>query len=192
MEMYSRPASPLCLLASIGSQPLEGPQAMSKSESEHSQEASWNAAISADRKGAGYFLSPQDYIHFRAVKRDQSSCLIDEWTRWLSELKANPHGGVRRAAVAASPLTQQNLDKYYCGQFFIAVPAIAPSSTTHGLDTAAEVINPSAERETAEQETSAEKGLVALLKTVQESDHLEEVDIGSSEDEPKAHHLEIS
>ncbi|KAF9344442.1 hypothetical protein BGX34_005661, partial [Mortierella sp. NVP85] len=192
-----------------------------------SQEAGWNDAISADRKGAGYFLSqtrnfclrPQDYI-----KRDQSSCLIDEWTRWLSELRTNPHGGVRRAAVAASPLTQQNLDEYYRDQFFVdreldvlesssqqlktadqqytshllerrrhpAVSALTPSSTTHDLDTAAEVTNPSAERETAKLEISAEKGLAASLETIQGSDHLEEVDISSSEDEPGAHHLEIS
>ncbi|KAF9184425.1 hypothetical protein BGZ49_004433 [Haplosporangium sp. Z 27] len=94
--------------------------------SEHSREATWRISINADRKGAGYFTSqagvlcfnPMKYIEFRAVNRDQSSCLIDEWTRWISEFKKCQDGGVRRAASAALPLTQQDLAEYYCTRIF--------------------------------------------------------------------------
>ncbi|KAG0008581.1 hypothetical protein BGZ80_003284, partial [Entomortierella chlamydospora] len=61
---------------------------------------------------------PQEYIQFRAVSRDQSTILIHEWSRWMADLKKSPHGGVQRAAVAALPLTQKNLDDYYRLRFF--------------------------------------------------------------------------
>ncbi|KAF9091264.1 hypothetical protein BGX27_002054, partial [Mortierella sp. AM989] len=94
---------------------------MSALNSEHPQEASWSDAFSVDRKGAGYFRSqskdfnfcPKAYIRFRAVKRDESLSLIDEWARWLSDIKTSEHGGARRAAIAASSLTQEDLNDYY-------------------------------------------------------------------------------
>ncbi|KAG0353696.1 hypothetical protein BGZ54_002093 [Gamsiella multidivaricata] len=86
-----------------------------------SASGSWHAEINDRRKGAGYFLShtghpcfkPVDYIKYRALQRDQSSALIDEWIRWLSDLKKSSYEVVRRAAVTASALTQDDIDEYY-------------------------------------------------------------------------------
>ncbi|KAF9080106.1 hypothetical protein BGX27_005714, partial [Mortierella sp. AM989] len=36
----------------------------------------------------------------------------------MADLRKSPHRGVRRAAIAASPLTRQNLDDYYRLQSF--------------------------------------------------------------------------
>jgi hypothetical protein len=82
---------------------------------------SWHSEIINRRKGAGYFLSqkghpyfkPVDYIKYRALQRDQSSALIDEWSRWLLDLKKSSYEVVRRAAVTASALTQDDIDEYY-------------------------------------------------------------------------------
>ncbi|KAH7026959.1 hypothetical protein BKA57DRAFT_511706 [Linnemannia elongata] len=81
----------------------------------------WHSEIIDQRKGAGYFLSqtghpcfkPVDYIKYRALQRDRSSALIDEWNRWLLDLKRSSHEAVRRAAVTASALTQDDIDEYY-------------------------------------------------------------------------------
>jgi len=89
--------------------------------SDQPKDSTWRIAINADRRGSGYFTSqtgallfnPVKYIEFRGVNWDQSSCLIDEWTRWISEFKKSRDGGVRRAASAALPLTQQDLADYY-------------------------------------------------------------------------------
>ncbi|KAF9124952.1 hypothetical protein BGW39_007783, partial [Mortierella sp. 14UC] len=43
----------------------------------------------------------------------QSSALIDEWTRWILDLKRSSYEVVRRAAVNASALTQDDIDEYY-------------------------------------------------------------------------------
>ncbi|KAF8944118.1 hypothetical protein BGZ46_006342, partial [Entomortierella lignicola] len=82
---------------------------------------SWHTEINDRRKGAGYFLSqaghpifnPADYIKYRALQRDQSSSLIDEWMRWLTDLKKSSYEAVRRAAVTASALTQDDIDEYF-------------------------------------------------------------------------------
>jgi hypothetical protein len=96
------------------------------SDLEHSNDTSWMSTVLLERKGAGYFLSqtnyfcfrPQEYIRVRAVRRDESECLIDEWSQWLSDLRSCRHGGVRRAATAASPLTQEDLNEYYRQKYF--------------------------------------------------------------------------
>lgn len=58
-------------------------------------------------------LQPVNYVEFRAINRNQSSCPIEEWSRWISEFRKSRDGGVRRAASAALPLTQKDLDEYY-------------------------------------------------------------------------------
>ncbi|KAF9147797.1 hypothetical protein BGX20_006540, partial [Mortierella sp. AD010] len=81
----------------------------------------WHAEINVRRKGAGYFLlqtghpciNPIDYVKYRALHRDQSSHLIDEWTRWLSDLKKSSYEAVRRAAINAQALTQDDIDEFY-------------------------------------------------------------------------------
>lgn len=80
----------------------------------------WRDGINDRRKGAGYFLTlkgdpsfkPADYIKYRAVQRDQSLALIEEWSRWMIDLQKSPHEVMRRAAVAPA-LTQNDLDEYY-------------------------------------------------------------------------------
>ncbi|KAG0272924.1 hypothetical protein BGZ95_011287 [Linnemannia exigua] len=86
-----------------------------------SASGSWYSEIIDRRKGAGYFLSqtghpcfkPVNYIKPRAIQRDQSSALFDEWNRWLLDLKRSSYEAVRRAAVTASALTQDDIDEYY-------------------------------------------------------------------------------
>jgi hypothetical protein len=86
-----------------------------------SASGSWHDEINDRRKGAGYFLSqtgnpcfqPVDYIKYRALKQDQSSALIDEWTRWILDLKKCSYEVARRAATSASALTQDDIDEYY-------------------------------------------------------------------------------
>ncbi|KAF9187376.1 hypothetical protein BGZ51_001343 [Haplosporangium sp. Z 767] len=89
-----------------------------------SKMSSWHNEIDARRKGAGYFLSqggrlrfePAEYVAFRAVSRAASDALILEWVQWLRILKNSRYEHVRRAAAAASPLTQAHLDEYYKGR----------------------------------------------------------------------------
>ncbi|CAO3565300.1 unnamed protein product [Mortierella alpina] len=53
------------------------------------------------------------FLTYFVRKRDQSSALIDEWNRWLLDLKNSSYEVVRRAAVTASALTQDDIDEYY-------------------------------------------------------------------------------
>ena len=53
------------------------------------------------------------HIKYRALRRDQSSALIDEGTRWMSDLKKSSYEVVRRAAITASALIQNGIDEYY-------------------------------------------------------------------------------
>ena len=53
------------------------------------------------------------HIKYRALRRDQSSALIDEWTRWISDFKKSSYEAMRRAAFTASALTQDDIDEYY-------------------------------------------------------------------------------
>ncbi|KAF9907473.1 hypothetical protein EC991_010939 [Linnemannia zychae] len=86
-----------------------------------SASSSWHDNINDRRKGAGYFLlqtghpcfEPIAYIKHRALKRHQSSALIDEWTRWMLDFKKSSYEAVRRAAVAAAAITQDDIDEYY-------------------------------------------------------------------------------
>lgn len=86
-----------------------------------SKTPSWHSEIDARRKGAGYFLSqggrlrfePAGYVAFRAVPREASDMVAQEWARWLYDLKNSRHEHVRRTAAAASLFTQAHLDEYY-------------------------------------------------------------------------------
>ncbi|KAF9152413.1 hypothetical protein DFQ26_000910, partial [Actinomortierella ambigua] len=118
---------------------------MSSSKSEGSAQASWYTEINQARKGAGYFhqlrgarplrFKPEDYVLFRSLQRDQSLCLIEEWTRWMSDLRVNRYEHVRRAACGASPLTQEVLDKYYHTRIISdrELDVLQSSSQQHGI-----------------------------------------------------------
>ncbi|KAF9994430.1 hypothetical protein BGZ80_007808, partial [Entomortierella chlamydospora] len=96
------------------------------------------------RKGANYFLlqpknpcyKPADYIKFRALKQDQSFTLIDEWTRWILELKKNSYKAVRMAAAAAPPLTQDDIDEYYRHRVYVEREQDALESSKNQLQMA--------------------------------------------------------
>ncbi|KAF9961798.1 hypothetical protein BGZ72_001714 [Mortierella alpina] len=100
-------------MASFGAQPDEGPQVFVS--------GSWYDEINDRRKGASYFLlqtghpcfKPVDYIKYRSVKRHRSSALVDEWKRWMLDLRKSSYEAVRRAAVAASALTLEDIGEYY-------------------------------------------------------------------------------
>ncbi|KAG0228752.1 hypothetical protein BGW42_001994, partial [Actinomortierella wolfii] len=82
---------------------------------------SWHDEINDKRKGATYFLSqtgrpcfkPVDYIKYRALELHQSSVLVDEWCRWMHDLKKSRYEAVRRAAIAAPALTKDDIILYY-------------------------------------------------------------------------------
>ncbi|KAF9405408.1 hypothetical protein BGZ76_006584, partial [Entomortierella beljakovae] len=81
----------------------------------------WRHTISSTRMGSGYFLSlqgqlkftPEGYIRYRAVKRENSNMLMQEWDRWIQDLRASSYAHVRIAASAASSLCSKHLDAYY-------------------------------------------------------------------------------
>lgn len=81
----------------------------------------WQLDFDANRKGAGYFLSqtgrlrfePSGYIAFRALEEAHASRLIQEWDRWIRDLKNSTHSFVQEAAAATRPLTIHDLDQYY-------------------------------------------------------------------------------
>ncbi|KAF9991412.1 hypothetical protein BGZ79_004542, partial [Entomortierella chlamydospora] len=85
------------------------------------QNGGWKDSISSTRIGSGYFLSqqsqlkftPEEYIGFRAVKREYSNQLIQEWDRWIRDLRASSYLHVRIAASAAPSLCSEHLDAYY-------------------------------------------------------------------------------
>lgn len=81
----------------------------------------WQSEFDANRKGAGYFLSqtgrlcfePTGYIASRALEENRASRLIQEWDRWIRDLKSSAYSFVREAATATRPLTIEDLDQYY-------------------------------------------------------------------------------
>jgi len=85
------------------------------------QKSDWRDNFNSARIGAGYFLSqqgqltftPEGYIGFRAVKREDSRQLIQEWNRWIRDLRSSPYLHVRIAASAAPSLCSEHLDGYY-------------------------------------------------------------------------------
>jgi hypothetical protein len=96
---------------------------MSKSQQDRRRvgAAEWQSEFDANRKGAGYFLSqtgrlcfePTGYIASRALEENRASRLIQEWDRWIRDLKSSAHSFVREAATATRPLTIEDLDQYY-------------------------------------------------------------------------------
>ena len=88
-----------------------------------SPRSDWYSEINNARNGAGYFYQlrgarplrfrAEDYLVFRSLRRDQSSCLLEEWNQWILDLRESRHEHVRRAAVGATALTQKVLDMYY-------------------------------------------------------------------------------
>ena len=93
---------------------------MSKSQQDRRRlgAAEWQSEFDANRKGAGYFLSqtglePTGYIAFRALEENRASRLIQEWDRWIRDLKSSAYSFVREAATASRPLTIEDLDQYY-------------------------------------------------------------------------------
>ncbi|KAH7054757.1 hypothetical protein BKA57DRAFT_234538 [Linnemannia elongata] len=76
------------------------------------------------RIGAGDFLTqngrlqftPEGDIEFRGVKREDSNQLIQEWDRWIRDLRTTNQDHVRNAASHAQPICSEHLDVYYRDQ----------------------------------------------------------------------------
>ncbi|KAF9404053.1 hypothetical protein BGZ94_004400, partial [Podila epigama] len=94
---------------------------MSSFQQDRRMRTEWQSEYDANRKGAGYFLSqngrlrfePSGYIAFRALEEDRASRLIQEWDRWIRDLKNSKYSFVREAAAATRPLTIHDLDQYF-------------------------------------------------------------------------------
>lgn len=85
------------------------------------QKSDWRESYKSTRIGAGYFLSQhgrlkftlEGYIGFRGVKREDSNQLIQEWDRWIRDLRTSSHDHVRNAASHAQFMCSEHLDVYY-------------------------------------------------------------------------------
>ncbi|KAF9907757.1 hypothetical protein EC991_010627 [Linnemannia zychae] len=81
----------------------------------------WRENYKSTRIGAGYFLgqhgrlkfTPEGYISFRGVSREDSSQLMQEWDRWIRDLQGSSHEHVRNAAAHAPSMCREHLDAYY-------------------------------------------------------------------------------
>ncbi|KAF9904570.1 hypothetical protein BX616_001247 [Lobosporangium transversale] len=81
----------------------------------------WRNGFNQARVGAGYFLSqqgrlkftPEGYIGFRALRRQDSTKLLQEWDRWIRDLRCSPFEHVKKAANLASAMCIKHLDDYY-------------------------------------------------------------------------------
>ncbi|GJJ71644.1 hypothetical protein EMPS_03994 [Entomortierella parvispora] len=130
----------------------------------------WNDGINERRKGAGYFLSqggdlsfkPGDYIHHRALPRDQSAVLIHEWARWMSDLKQSSHEVARRTAVAASALTQDDIDEYYRVRVTVGREQDALESSKIQLHVTDQQLTTRLEKRQAEASASSKDGLGSM------------------------------
>ncbi|KAF9175538.1 hypothetical protein BGX20_004425 [Mortierella sp. AD010] len=85
------------------------------------QKNDWKEFFKTGRIGAGYFLtqkgrlslSPEGYIKYRAVKREESDRLLHEWDRWILDLQNHDHEYLRSAGDKAPPMYKDHLDAYY-------------------------------------------------------------------------------
>ncbi|KAF9406007.1 hypothetical protein BGZ76_006438, partial [Entomortierella beljakovae] len=81
----------------------------------------WRDAFNDARVGAGYFFSqsgrlkftPEGYIGFRALERKDSNKLLQEWDRWIRDLRGSTYEHVRIAANLAASMSIDHLDAYY-------------------------------------------------------------------------------
>jgi hypothetical protein len=81
----------------------------------------WRVSYKSTRIGAGYFLrqhgrlkfTPEGYISFRGLNREDSNHLIQEWDRWIRDLQDSSHEHVRNAATHAPSMCSEHLDAYY-------------------------------------------------------------------------------
>ncbi|KAF9585624.1 hypothetical protein BGW38_001504 [Lunasporangiospora selenospora] len=118
----------------------------------------WHDDINERRRGASYFLlqtkhpcfKPVDYIKYRALKQYQSSALVDEWSRWMLDLKKSSYEAVRRAAVTAPALTQDNIDDYYRDRISVDREQDALESSRNQLRVADQLHTSRMERRLAE------------------------------------------
>ncbi|KAF9416184.1 hypothetical protein BGZ94_010287 [Podila epigama] len=132
-----------------------------------STSGSWPDEINDRRKGAGYFplqtghpcFKPVDYIRYRSLTRQQSFALVDEWGRWMLDLKRSSCEAVRRAAVAASALTLQDIDEYYRERVYVDREQNALESSRDHLQVADQLHRARMERRLGEQDGLIESNI---------------------------------
>lgn len=87
----------------------------------HKKKSDWRDHLNSARVGAGYFLSqqgrliftPEGYIEFRALRREDSEKLLQEWDRWIRDLRNCPFEHVKIAAGLAPSMRRKDLEAYY-------------------------------------------------------------------------------
>ncbi|GJJ67730.1 hypothetical protein EMPS_00076 [Entomortierella parvispora] len=87
----------------------------------HTKKRDWRDSVNSARSGAGYFLglrgdlnfSPNGYIEFRDLRREECEKLLQEWDGWMRTLRNSPYAHVKIAANIAPSMSRKDLYAYY-------------------------------------------------------------------------------